>query len=186
MHTIHIRKISIDWRNSLLTVEEAANTTLQEIFISKGNERDKLIPILQESQREFGYISKENMLQIGEHLGMSANEIYGVASFYKQFKFIKSGKHVITVCLGTACYVNSSEILENTVKTKLGIDSGETTDDGLFSFERVACLGCCALSPVVQIDGQVYGKMKPTRLLRMINKIQKDEQNKQGTDNDTE
>ena len=167
-----------------MTVEEALNTSLQKIFASKGNDRAKLIPILQELQSEFGYLPKESMIRIGEHLGMSANEVYGVASFYQQFKFIKSGKRVITVCLGTACYVNGGKILAEAVKTKLGIESGETTEDGLFSFERVACLGCCALSPVVQVDGKVYGKMKPNRLLRMLNKILKDEQNKQGTGND--
>lgn len=154
------------------------NTTLQKIFTSKKKRRGSLIPILQDVQREFGYLTKENMMRIGDHIGMSFNEVYGVASFYKQFKFIKSGKHIITVCLGTACFVKGSQILAEAVKTKLGINPDETTEDGLFSFERVACLGCCALSPVVQIDGEVYGEMKPAKLLRIINRIIKEEKNK--------
>jgi NADH-quinone oxidoreductase subunit E len=154
------------------------NTTLQEIFTSKKKSRSSLIPILQDIQREFGYLSKENMIRIGEYIGMSFNEVYGVASFYKQFKFAKSGKHIITVCLGTACFVKGGQVLAETVRTKLGINPDETTKDGLFSFERVACLGCCALSPVVQIDGEVHGEMKPAKLLRIIDRIIKEEKNK--------
>lgn len=161
-----------------MVVEEAMNTTLQKIFTSKKKSRGSLIPILQDIQREFGYLSKENMIHIGDYIGMSFNEVYGVASFYKQFKFIKSGKHIITVCLGTACFVKGGQILAEAVKIKLGINPDETTKDGLFSFERVACLGCCALSPVVQIDGEVYGEMRPAKLLRIINRIIKEEKNK--------
>jgi NADH-quinone oxidoreductase subunit E len=138
-------------------------------------ERKHLIPILQEFQREYGYLSKENMIRISEHLEMSPNEVYGVASFYQQFKFIKPGKHIISVCLGTACFVKGGNVLAETVKTKLGIEPGETTEDGLFSFERVACLGCCALSPVVQIDDEIHGQVKPSKLLRLIERIIKKE-----------
>ncbi|MFX0016597.1 MAG: NAD(P)H-dependent oxidoreductase subunit E [Promethearchaeota archaeon] len=161
-----------------MIVEEIGNTTLQKIFTSKKRSRSSLIPILQDIQSEFGYLSKENMIHIGEYIGMSFNEVYGVASFYKQFKFVKSGKHIITVCLGTACFVKGGQILAETVRTKLGINPDETTEDRLFSFERVACLGCCALSPVVQIDGEVYGEMKPAKLLRIINNIIREENNK--------
>lgn len=161
-----------------MIVEEARNTTLQKIFTSKKKNRSSLIPILQDIQREFGYLSKENMIRIGDYIGMSFNEVYGVASFYKQFKFVKSGKHTITVCLGTACFVKGGQVLAEAVRTKLGINPDETTKDGLFSFERVACLGCCALSPVVQIDGEVYGEMKPAKLLRIIDRIIKREKSK--------
>jgi NADH-quinone oxidoreductase subunit E len=158
-----------------LTVAENIDSTLQEIFTSKGKNQADLIPILQDVQQAYGYLSKKNMLKISEHLEMSPNEVYGVASFYQQFKFFPSGKHIISVCLGTACFVKGGKILAETVRTKLGIEPGETTKDGLFSFERVACLGCCALAPVVQIDGEVYGQTKPSKLLRLINRIIKDE-----------
>jgi NADH-quinone oxidoreductase subunit E len=161
-----------------IDVNEGIDPALQEILVSKGKNPAHLIPILQEVQKQYGYLSKENMIQISQHLEMSANEVYGVASFYQQFKFVEPGKHIITVCLGTACFVKGGNILAETVKTKLNIEPGESTDDGLFTFERVACLGCCALSPVVQIDGEVYGQMKPSKLLRIIDRIIKKEKTK--------
>ena len=158
-----------------MTAAENIDSTLQEIFASKGKSQAELIPILQNVQQVYGYLSRSNMLKISEHLEMSPNEVYGVASFYQQFKFIESGKHIISVCLGTACFVKGGKILAETVRTKLGIEPGETTEDGLFSFERVACLGCCALSPVAQIDGEVYGQLKPAKLLRIIKRMIREE-----------
>jgi NADH-quinone oxidoreductase subunit E len=155
------------------------DSNLQEILFSKEKYQANLIPILQEVQMEYGYLSKENMIRISEYLEISPNEVYGVASFYQQFKFSKPGKHIISVCLGTACFVKGGKILAETVRTKLNIEPGETTEDGLFSFERVACLGCCALAPVVQIDGEVFGQVKPTKLLRLISRIVKDEKRKE-------
>lgn len=155
--------------------KEGSNLSLQEILSSKEKIQANLIPILQEVQKEYGYLSKKNMIKISEHLEMSANEVYGVASFYQQFKFIEPGKHKIVVCLGTACFVKGGKILAEAVKTNLGIDEGESTEDGLFNFERVACLGCCALSPVVQIDSDIYAKMTPAKLVRLIDKIKKKE-----------
>jgi NADH-quinone oxidoreductase subunit E len=152
---------------------------LYEILISKGKYQANLIPILQEVQMEYGYLSKENLIRISEYLEISPNEVYGVASFYQQFKFTKPGKHIISVCLGTACFVKGGKVLAEAVKTKLNIEPGETTEDGLFSFERVACLGCCALAPVVQIDGEVFGQVKPAKLLRLINRIVKAEKRKE-------
>ncbi len=161
-----------------MVTAEPMDSILQEILFSKEKYQANLIPILQEVQMEYGYLSKENMIRISEYLEISPNEVYGVASFYQQFKFTKPGKHIISVCLGTACFVKGGKILAETVRTKLNINPGETTEDGLFSFERVACLGCCALAPVVQIDGEVFGQVKPTKLLRLISRIVKDEKRK--------
>ena len=168
------------WRLNWLAAEayEEKDTILQEILGSKGRNQANLIPILQAVQKEFGFLSKENMIRISEHLEMSANEVYGVASFYQQFKFIKPGKHTITVCLGTACFVKGGKILAETVRTKLNLEPGETTEDGLFTYERVACLGCCALAPVVQIDGEVHGEMNPAKLLRIIKRISQKEKSR--------
>lgn len=162
-----------------MVTAEPMDSILQEILFSKEKYQKNLIPILQEVQMEYGYLSKENMIRISEYLEISPNKVYGVASFYQQFKFTKPGKHIISVCLGTACFVKGGQILAETVRTKLNINPGETTEDGLFSFERVACLGCCALAPVVQIDGEVFGQVKPTKLLRLINRIVKDEKRKE-------
>lgn len=162
-----------------MVTAEPMDSILQEILFSKEKYQANLIPILQEVQMEYGYLSKENMIRISEYLEISPNEVYGVASFYQQFKFTKPGKHIISVCLGTACFVKGGQILAETVRTKLNINPGEITEDGLFSFERVACLGCCALAPVVQIDGEVFGQVKPAKLLRLINRIVKDEKQKE-------
>jgi NADH-quinone oxidoreductase subunit E len=156
------------------------NSTLEKILISKGKSQAHLIPILQDVQKEFGYLSKDNLVRISEYLELSPNEVFGVASFYQQFKFTKPGKYIISVCLGTACFVKGGKILAETVNTKLGIRPGETTEDGMFSFERVACLGCCALSPVVQINDEIYGQVKPAKLLRIINRIIKTEKHEEG------
>lgn len=161
-----------------MVTAENLDTTLKSILDAKGKSQDHLIPILQGVQEEFGFISKANLLKISDHLEMSPNEVYGVASFYQQFKFTKPGKHIISICLGTACFVKGGSVLAEAIKTNLGIDPGETTEDGMFSFERVACLGCCALSPVVQIDGEVYGQVKPAKLLRLIKKIIREEKEK--------
>ncbi len=162
-----------------MVAAEAMDSTIHEILNSREKERKHLIPILQDVQKEYGYLSKENMIRISKYLEISPNEVYGVASFYQQFKFIKPGKHIISVCLGTACFVKGGNVLAETVRTKLGIEPGETTEDGLFSFERVACLGCCALSPVVQIDNEIYGQVKPSKLLRLISRIIKEDQPKE-------
>ncbi len=162
-----------------MVAAEAMDSTVHEILNSRGKKREHLIPILQDVQKEYGYLSMENLIKISEHLELSPNEVYGVASFYQQFKFIKPGKHIISVCLGTACFVKGGNILAEAVRTKLGIEPGETTEDGLFSFERVACLGCCALSPVVQIDSEIYGQVKPSKLLQLINRMIKKEKSKE-------
>ncbi|PWI49244.1 NADH-quinone oxidoreductase subunit E [Candidatus Heimdallarchaeota archaeon B3_Heim] len=162
-----------------MVAAEAIDSTIHEILNLRGKKQEHLIPILQDVQKEYGYLSKENLIKISEHLELSPNEVYGVASFYQQFKFIKPGKHIISVCLGTACFVKGGNILAEAVRTKLGIEPGETTEDGLFSFERVACLGCCALSPVVQIDNEIYGQVKPSKLLQLINRMIKKEKSKE-------
>ena len=162
-----------------MVAAEAMDSTVQDILNSREKERKHLIPILQDIQKEYGFLSKENMIRISEYLEISPNEVYGVASFYQQFKFIKPGKHIISVCLGTACFVKGGNVLAETVRTKLNIEPGETTEDGLFSFERVACLGCCALSPVVQIDDEIYGQVKPSKLLNIINRMIKKEKSEE-------
>ena len=162
-----------------MVAAEAMDSTVQDILNSREKERKHLIPILQDIQKEYGFLSKENMIRISEYLEISPNEVYGVASFYQQFKFIKPGKHIIYVCLGTACFVKGGNVLAETVRTKLNIEPGETTEDGLFSFERVACLGCCALSPVVQIDDEIYGQVKPSKLLNIINRMIKKEKSEE-------
>jgi NADH:ubiquinone oxidoreductase subunit E/DNA-binding response OmpR family regulator len=164
-------------RPSLETLSEPER--LQEMthaVVDKFNgDKNNLIPILQALHSYAGYLSYEAIGLVARELTISEHEIFGTASFYAQFKFERPGKHLIKCCTGTACFVGGGGIILEAVKSKLGIIPGQTTKDGLFSLERVACLGCCALAPVVTIDDEVYGQMSPAKLSRAIDKIYRDE-----------
>lgn len=125
---------------------------------------EELIPLLQSYQRKFGYISEENVRLIARFLKISEGQIYGVASFYSQFYFEKPGDNKVRVCQGTACHVQGGDQLSQEVQKILGIRPGETTPDHRYDFHEVACLGCCALASVVEINGKVYSKMTPDKL----------------------
>lgn len=131
-------------------------------------DKGELIPILQTVQREVGYISEDSVHDIAEYLNISENTVFGVASFYAQFRFTKPATHIIKVCLGTACHVSGGKALADTVQREIGITAGEMTGDGNFEFQEVACLGCCAQAAVVQVDEQIYGQMTPNSLKRKL------------------
>jgi len=121
-----------------------------------GKGRESLIHILQEVQEQQGYLSKEAVVKIGAHLKLPTSKIYGVATFYNQFRFKPFGQYHIQVCRGTACHVKGSASVLNTLQQELKIKAGETTRDGLFSIEVVACIGACGLAPVISINGEFY------------------------------
>ena len=146
---------------------------IKRILTSYERKRDTLIPILQKVQEKFGYLSEEVVFQIAEYLGISANEIFGVATFYTQFRFTRPGEHNIKVCLGTACYVRGGNRIMETAEKELGIKPGETTFDYKFDLERVACFGCCALAPVVVADKKVYAKMTQAKVKNLIETYRK-------------
>ena len=152
---------------------------LQEItyaVLDKYNrDANNLIGMLQAVHSYAGYLSYESIRLIASQLHMSEHDIFGTASFYAQFKFEKPGKHHIRICAGTACFVSGGGVILEAAKSKLDIIPGQTTKDGMFSLERVACLGCCALAPVVTIDDEVYGQMNPAKLSRAIDKIYRTE-----------
>ena len=131
-------------------------------------DRDNLIPILQGIQRKNGYISKEAVNEISNYLDISENEIYGIVTFYTQFRFQRPGDHIVKVCLGTACHVQGGARILESVERELGIKPGEITPDHEFDLERVACVGCCALAPVVVADNKVYGKMTTNKVKKVI------------------
>jgi len=140
--------------------------------ILKGFNRDResLIPLLQQTQATLGYISAEALAALSLFLRVSENEIFGVASFYSQFRFVPPGRNSIKVCLGTACHVRGGQILCEAVERELGIRAGQTTDDGRFDVQRVACLGCCALAPVLQVAEDIHSRMSVTRLKGVLEK----------------
>ena len=131
-------------------------------------QRQSLIPILQKVQEELGYLPEEAISEIAHFLGLSESEIYGVASFYAQFRFERQGEHVVKVCQGTACHVRGGRRILQAVEHELGIQPGGTTEDYKFSLERVACFGSCALAPVMVVDKTVYGRMTPEKAKREI------------------
>ena len=146
------------------------NTAGELLGVLEGYEqnRDSLIPILQGVQGNFGYISEESVEGIEEYLNISQAEIYGVATFYTQFRFTRPGDHMVRVCQGTACHVRGGQRIMNEVSKHIGIVPGETTSDYKFSLERVACFGSCALAPVAVIDDEVYGRMTPQKIKQLL------------------
>lgn len=145
-------------------------------FAGKGNE---LIPVLQSIQEEFGYLPGEAMKHAARFLKIPESTVFGVASFYSQFRFSPAGKHIIKVCHGTACHVaNAGEITEK-LETRLKIKDGETSDDGLFTLESVACVGCCSLAPLIMVDDEVYGKLDPVKAARIVSRLSRTHGEKQ-------
>jgi NADH:ubiquinone oxidoreductase subunit E len=132
---------------------------------------DELIPILQELQEAYGYLPAGVLRWVSERTGIPTSRIYGVITFYAQFYLKPHGKHTVTCCRGTACHVRGSKKIINAVKGQLGIEDGETTQDMLFSLETVACMGACALSPVLVVDDRYYGKMTPRRAEQILRQL---------------
>ncbi|MDO5709352.1 MAG: NADH-quinone oxidoreductase subunit NuoE [Coriobacteriales bacterium] len=130
-----------------------------------------LIAILQETQGIYGYLPMPAMELIAERTGTPIASIIGVATFYAQFRLQPVGKHLIMLCQGTACHVNGSELIARAISDELGIEDGQTTDDGLFTIEHVACLGCCSLSPVMMINGQAYGSLTPDKDKKILRQL---------------
>jgi NADH-quinone oxidoreductase E subunit len=121
--------------------------------------RDKLIPILQDVQGADGFLSRESVEKIGEYLNLPTSKIYGVATFYNQFRFVPVGRFHIQICRGTACHVKGSARILDTLVSELGIKPGNTTRDGLFSLEVVACIGACGLAPVMAVNGEFHARL---------------------------
>lgn len=134
------------------------------------HDRGVLIPILQEVQGHFQFLSPEMIDEIGSFTGVSPGEIFGVASFYSQFRFERPGEHSVRVCLGTACHVRGSARILELMERQLKVKAGQTTPDGKFSLEEVACFGCCALAPVVMVDKDVHGRMTSTKGQKLVKK----------------
>lgn len=168
--------------------EEVLNDIASELTRLE-KKRSNVIPVLQMIQERHAYLAPEAIRMVAEHLGMAACEVYGVATFYNQFRFQPPGKHQIKVCLGTACHVRGGDIILENFERKLGISEGQTTPDREFSVDRVACVGCCALAPVAIVDETVYGKVAPSKVEGLILGFQiekeKEERRKQRHESDS-
>ena len=131
-------------------------------------EPGELIPLLQSAQEHFGYIPRRAITHISEATGTPESTIYGVITFYSQFRLRPMGKHQIRLCSGTACHVAGAPTLLDTLRDELGVEEGGTTQDGLFTLLTVACLGCCSLAPVVMLDQEVHGRLTGDKLKKVV------------------
>ncbi len=130
-----------------------------------------LVEVLQDTQEEQGYLSEEAMRAVSEGLNVPLIEVYRVANFYKAFSLSPRGRHIVTVCMGTACYVRGAPRLLDELRGQLGVEPGETTEDDMFTLERVNCLGACALGPIVVLDGDYHGQMTPNKLRKLVQSV---------------
>jgi len=137
--------------------------------------RDALIPILQEVQEKQGYLSREAVIRISKHLNLPTTKIFGVATFYNQFRFQPKGKYHLMVCRGTACHVKGSNRVLEMAQKILKLKPGQTSRDRLFSLETVACMGACGLSPVMNLNGEFYAKVTPQKLVQIIQECRETE-----------
>ena len=145
-----------------------SNEVLEKILKNRRSQPQQLVEVLQDVQEAFGYVPQEAMTVVARELGVPLIEVSRVAHFYKAFSLKPRGKHVVTVCMGTACHVRGAPRMLDQVKGELGIEPGETTADRMFTLERVNCLGACALGPVVVLDGQYHPKMTPNKLRELL------------------
>jgi len=137
----------------------------------KHGRREDLIPLLQEIQAENGYLSEESIVRVGGHLGLSTTKIFGLATFYDQFRFIPSGKVHLKICYGTACFMNGSQSIIDKIKEELKISPGQTTRNGNFSFDIVTCLGGCFHGPVIMVNGEYQIHIRPEQVPALIKKL---------------
>lgn len=148
----------------------------------EGAGRDALIPLLQEVQQQHGYLSRDAVVRIGAHLDLPASKIYGVATFYNQFRFQPQGKYHIQVCRGTACHVKGSLAILDAIKRDLKIDAGQTSRDGMFSLEVVACIGACGLAPVICVNGEFHASLTPQKASTILESYRRKAANHDGNE----
>ncbi len=146
---------------------------LEKVLKKNDYNSSALIAILQDLQHELTYLPAKALQELAETLKIPLSQVFSVATFYKAFKMSPPGKHIVKVCLGTACHIKGGPDLVRALQSQLGVEENQVTDDGLFSFEPVMCVGCCGLAPVVMIDETFYGKVTPKQIPKIISKYKK-------------
>ena len=159
-----------------MKIRSEVETDVRAICASVKDEPSPLMIVLSAIQKKYGYIPLEVQEVVAQEMGIPVAEIYGVVTFYGFFSLNPKGKYVIGICLGTACYVKQSQLVIDKFSSLLGIKPGETTEDGLFTIDAVRCLGACALSPAISINGNVYPKVKPSDVAKIIDDYRKKEE----------
>ena len=150
-------------------------TSIHPLIEKHRGKKGNMIPVLQGIQNIYGYLPEEAFKYASKELGLNLSDMYGVATFYSQFRLNPVGKHIIKVCHGTACHVQNATALTEALADALKIKDGETTPDGLFTLESVACLGCCSLAPVMMIGEETYGKLTGDKAVKIIREIKRQE-----------
>ena len=153
-------------------MEENTLKELEQILSKYTKDKSNLIQILNEVQEKFGYVPTIAQEEIAKYLGIEVAEVYGVVTFYSRFTLKPKGKYAISVCMGTACFVKGGEQILERVKQKLGIEEGQTTEDGKFSIDATRCIGACGLAPVFTVNEEVYGKATPQKVDEVIKEYQ--------------
>jgi NADH-quinone oxidoreductase subunit E len=137
----------------------------------KPGKREELIPLLQEIQSDFGYISEDAIVKVGNFLGLSTTKIFGLATFYDKFRFVPAGKIRIKICHGTSCFLNGSQAIISKLKEESGVVPGQTTRDGQLSYELVSCMGGCSNGPVMNVNGEFYTRISASQVPELIKKL---------------
>lgn len=158
----------------IILPETEVRDKLDEILSHHKGKKEELIPVLQEAQEQFGYLPPEVMLEIAKFLRLPESTVFGVSTFYAQFKFSPTGRKKVRLCRGTACHVRGAPRILEEVEKYLGIKPGETTKDLEYSLETIACFGSCALAPVMVVDDNVYGRMTPKKVSQILSNTKSD------------
>ena len=152
---------------------EKASFAVIDAIVHKHNvQPGAVIPVLQEIQETYGYVPLVAIERIAENMGIPASEIFGIVTFYGQFRLEPVGENLIKVCHGTACHLSGAEMIAQALVLATGTEEGETSQDGKFTVERVACLGCCSLAPCVMLNGEVQGRLTPEAVSRIVSQVQ--------------
>lgn len=144
--------------------------TVKKALQKHNNDKSLIVDVLQDIQSEIGYLPKESLVETGKQLGVPVSRVYSVATFFKAFSLTKRGRHLISVCMGTACHVRGAVHVKEAIERELGIEKGGTTGDLAFSFETVRCLGCCGQAPVMLLDEDLLSKLKTTGIGKLLEK----------------
>lgn len=167
---MRVKRISVE-KDIIQSIDSVDLSLLNPLIEKHKGKKGNLIPLLQGAQSIFGYIPEEAFKKISEDTGLSLSDMYGVATFYSQFRLKPAGKHIIKVCHGTACHVQNADSITDALKEALEVKDGETTVDRLFTLESVACLGCCSLAPVMMIGEETYGKLTGASAVKVVKEM---------------
>jgi NADH-quinone oxidoreductase subunit E len=148
------------------------NTDIESIIKKyKAGRREDLIPLLQEIQDHNGYLSEEIIVRVGSFIGLSTTKIYGLATFYDQFRFVPAGKIILKICNGTSCFLNGSQTVINRIKEETGLAPGQTSRDGVFSYEIVTCMGGCTNGPLLSVNGKYHTRVNSDQIPDLLKKL---------------